>query len=52
MGVWSLGEYGLHHDETDPGLLQDYAQVLPGYTKPDIIGSLIIIFLHSFSSFN
>jgi glycosidase len=39
MGVWQLGQYGLHHDRTDPGLLQDYAQILPGYTLADIIGS-------------
>jgi hypothetical protein len=39
MGVWHLGPYGLHHDQTDPNLLQSYAQVLPGYTMADIIGS-------------
>eukprot|EP01118_Nematostelium_gracile_P000619 TRINITY_DN10670_c0_g1_i1.p1 TRINITY_DN10670_c0_g1~~TRINITY_DN10670_c0_g1_i1.p1 ORF type:complete len:505 (-),score=114.64 TRINITY_DN10670_c0_g1_i1:32-1546(-) len=39
MGVWELGAYGLHHDRTDPGLLQGYAQTLPGYTMDDIIGS-------------
>lgn len=39
MGVWSLGEYGLHHDRTDPNLLKSYANVLPGYTEDDIIGS-------------
>jgi len=39
MGLWHLGPYGLHHDQTDPSLLATYAQVLPGYTMPDIIGS-------------
>lgn len=52
MGVWSLGAYGLHHDQTDPGLLQDYARVLPGYTMADIIGSFhltIKLFVLSFN---
>lgn len=35
----SLGPYGLNFDRTNPGLLQDYSQVLPGYTIDDIIGS-------------
>ena len=39
MGVWSLGPYGLHHDQTDPGLLSNYAKELPGYTQADIIGA-------------
>lgn len=39
MGVWHLGEYGLHYDQTNPGLLKQYSQVLPGYTQADIIGS-------------
>jgi len=39
MGVWSLGKYGLNYDRTNPGLLQSYAQTLPGYTTDDIIGS-------------
>jgi len=39
MGIWSLGAYGLNHDRTDPGLLSTFNQVLPGYTKDDIIGS-------------
>lgn len=39
MGVWSLGAYGLNFDRTDPGLLQSYNQVLPGWTQADVIGS-------------
>eukprot|EP00708_Paratrimastix_pyriformis_P002730 GAFH01001483.1.p2 GENE.GAFH01001483.1~~GAFH01001483.1.p2 ORF type:complete len:512 (-),score=112.45 GAFH01001483.1:67-1416(-) len=39
MGVWSLGPFGLHRDQTDPDLIRGYAQVLPGYTTDDIIGS-------------
>lgn len=39
MGVWHLGPYGLNLDRTTPSLLQEYAQVLPGYTTEDIIGS-------------
>ncbi|KAN0012235.1 hypothetical protein ACTFIU_007533 [Dictyostelium citrinum] len=39
MGVWELGEYGLNYDQTNGPLLQHYAQVLPGYTQADIIGS-------------
>src|SRR3989338_4323607 len=39
IGVWSLGEYGLNFDRTDAGLLAHYAQVLPGFTQDDIIGS-------------
>ncbi|KAF2077465.1 hypothetical protein CYY_001238 [Polysphondylium violaceum] len=39
MGVWELGQYGLNYDQTNQGLLQHYAQVLPGYTQSDIIGS-------------
>lgn len=27
MGMWALGPYGLHHDQTTPSLLQSYAQV-------------------------
>eukprot|EP01117_Protostelium_nocturnum_P007897 TRINITY_DN2819_c0_g1_i1.p1 TRINITY_DN2819_c0_g1~~TRINITY_DN2819_c0_g1_i1.p1 ORF type:complete len:544 (-),score=179.60 TRINITY_DN2819_c0_g1_i1:15-1646(-) len=39
MGLWELGNYGLHHDRTDPGLLSDYKQNLPDYTLDDVIGS-------------
>eukprot|EP00696_Hemimastix_kukwesjijk_P002005 gnl/Hemi2/12449_TR4245_c0_g1_i1.p1 gnl/Hemi2/12449_TR4245_c0_g1~~gnl/Hemi2/12449_TR4245_c0_g1_i1.p1 ORF type:complete len:550 (+),score=133.09 gnl/Hemi2/12449_TR4245_c0_g1_i1:162-1652(+) len=39
MGLWHLGPFGLQHDITDPGLLQGYAQTLPGFTTADIIGS-------------
>ncbi|EFA77836.1 hypothetical protein PPL_09334 [Heterostelium album PN500] len=39
MGLWQLGEYGLNYDRTNQPLLQHYAQVLPGYTVDDIIGS-------------
>jgi glycosidase len=39
MGVWQLGAYGLNYDQTNAGLLAHYAQVLPGYTTQDIIGS-------------
>lgn len=39
MGVWSLGQYGLDRDRTDPDQLRWYSQVLPGYTQDDIIGS-------------
>jgi hypothetical protein len=44
MGVWSLGNYGLHHDRTDPNLLKAYSQVLPGYKEDDIIGTLALRF--------
>jgi len=39
MGVWQLGEFGLNYDRTNQQLLQEYSQVLPGYTIDDIIGS-------------
>ena len=39
MGVWHLGEYGLHYDQTNAGLLKQYSETLPGYTQADIIGS-------------
>jgi len=39
MGVWQLGEMGLQHDLTDPGLISSYNQVLPGWTTDDVIGS-------------
>eukprot|EP01129_Flabellula_baltica_P006511 TRINITY_DN2445_c0_g1_i1.p1 TRINITY_DN2445_c0_g1~~TRINITY_DN2445_c0_g1_i1.p1 ORF type:complete len:519 (-),score=99.77 TRINITY_DN2445_c0_g1_i1:18-1553(-) len=39
MGMWHLGEAGLHFDRTNPDLLASYAKVLPGYTMDDIIGS-------------
>ena len=34
MGVWKLGPYGLSLDQKS-----DYSQVLPGWTKEDVIGS-------------
>lgn len=39
MGVWSLGAYGLQHDQTDAGLLAAYKQELPSFTLDDVIGS-------------
>lgn len=30
MGVWSLGAYGLNFDRTNPDLLRQYKQELPG----------------------
>jgi hypothetical protein len=39
MGVWHLGAYGLHHDQTDPNLWQSYEQVLPDVQVADVIGS-------------
>ena len=30
---------GFKHDRTDPGLLKGYAEILPGYTMDDIIGT-------------
>lgn len=39
MGIWQLGDYGLQHDRTDPGLKQSYDSVLPGWTLNDVIGS-------------
>jgi len=39
MGLWELGDYGLHHDRTDPGLLKDYKVNLPDYNLDDVIGS-------------
>eukprot|EP00698_Gefionella_okellyi_P023976 TRINITY_DN8342_c0_g1_i1.p1 TRINITY_DN8342_c0_g1~~TRINITY_DN8342_c0_g1_i1.p1 ORF type:complete len:524 (-),score=84.56 TRINITY_DN8342_c0_g1_i1:420-1991(-) len=39
MGVWSLGQYGLNYDRTNPGLQKIYSDVLPGYTTDDVIGS-------------
>lgn len=37
--IHTSGQYGLNIDKTNPGLLAGYAQVLPGYTQADIIGS-------------
>ena len=39
MGVWQLGGYGLHYDQTNPGLLSHYSEVLPGWQMADVIGS-------------
>ena len=34
MGVWKLGTYGLEYDKK-----QDYSNILPDWTKDDVIGS-------------
>jgi hypothetical protein len=39
MGLWKLGEYGLHFDQTNSGLWQVYNRVLPGWKEADVIGS-------------
>ncbi|MGL4948331.1 MAG: alpha-amylase family glycosyl hydrolase, partial [Mycoplasma sp.] len=39
MGVWQVGEYGVNHDKSDPGLQESFRAVLPDYTMDDIIGS-------------
>jgi hypothetical protein len=39
MGVWQVGQFGIDHDRTDPGLRASYDVVLPGWTEEDVIGS-------------
>ncbi|KAL0216508.1 hypothetical protein P9112_008692 [Eukaryota sp. TZLM1-RC] len=39
MGVWQLGEYGLHHDRTQPHLIESFKRLLPDFTLDDVIGS-------------
>ncbi|EAY12492.1 Alpha amylase, catalytic domain containing protein [Trichomonas vaginalis G3] len=39
MGVWQVGEFGPHHDRTDPGLKEAFNHHLPGWTDEDVIGS-------------
>ena len=34
MGIWKLGNYGLEYDKKN-----DYSNVLPDWTKDDVIGS-------------
>lgn len=38
-GAWSLGDFGLQMDRTEPGRVSAYGKALPGFTKEDIIGS-------------
>jgi glycosidase len=39
MGIWQLGPYGLEHDRTNPDVTRHYDEILPGWTKEDVIGS-------------
>lgn len=50
MGIWQLGDYGLQHDRTDPGLRQSYDSVLPGWTEDDVIGSPYSVFSYTCNS--